>query len=131
MPRSRNPGKCLYGVLSTYLCRNPGWHLRWHEVLSGDPVDGMRGLYEALGLEWTARVQTGVVEHTRSGNPAAAPRDTVHQLRRDSAASVSQWKNILTEREVALVLETTSPVLSFYYPDGDRSGPSLEQLAAW
>ncbi len=122
--------KCLYGVLSTYLGRNPGWHLRTHEALASNPVDGMMGLYETLGLEWTTRVQDGVVEHTRSGNPAAAPQGTIHHLRRDSAATVSQWENILTEREAALVLQTTSPVLGFYYPGGDRSGPSLEQHAA-
>ena len=122
--------KCLYGPLSTYLGRNPGWHLRRHEDLSADPVGGMRGLYEALDLEWTSRVRGGVVEYTRSGNPSAAPRGAVHQLRRNSAASVSQWKTILTEREVALVLETTGPVLDFYYPEKVRSGPALEHHAA-
>ncbi len=122
--------KCLYGVLSSYLRRNPGWHLRRHEALSADPVGGLRNLYDSLDLRWTARVRDGVTEHTRSGNPAAAPRGAVHHLRRDSAATVSQWKNILTAKEVNRVLEVTRPVSALYYPDEDRGWPSPELLAA-
>jgi len=122
--------KCLYGTLFTYLGRNPGWHLRSHEELSADPAGELRGLYEALGLEWTARVEAGVAEHTRSGNPAAAPQGRVHQLRRDSAASVSQWQDILTAEEVERVLDATRPLLGLYYPKGQRSVPTLARLAA-
>lgn len=121
--------KCLYGTLFTYLARNPGWHVRKHEELSGDPVGGLRDLYGALGLEWTARVEDGVAKHTRSGNPASAPRGRVHQLRRDSAASVSQWKHILTAGEVARVQEVTRPVSGLYYPDKTWGSP-FQCLAA-
>jgi hypothetical protein len=121
--------KCLYGTLSTYLARNPGWHVRSHEELSADPAGGLRGLYQALGLEWTAGVQDGVARHTRSGNPVSAPRGRVHQLRRDSAASVSQWKGILTAGEVARVQQMTRPVSGLYYPDEPRGSP-LRHLAA-
>jgi hypothetical protein len=120
--------KCLYGVLFTYLGRNPDWHLRKHEALSGDPVDGLKGLYDSLGLKWTKRVEDGVFKHTQRGNPASAPPRTVHQLQRDSAASVCQWKSILTTKEVARMLEVTRPVLDLYYPDGHRDGPSLGHL---
>ena len=121
--------KCVYGTLFTYLERNPGWHVRRHEDLSADPAGGLRGLYEALGLEWTERVESGVAEHTRGGNPAAAPAGRVHQLRRDSAASVSQWKGILTAGEVARVQQMTRPVSGLYYPDEPRGSP-LRHLAA-
>lgn len=111
--------KCLYGVLSTYLENNPGWHLRRHEDLSGDPMGALEDLYGTLGLGWAAGVADGVARHTRSGNPTGAACGRVHQLRRDSAANLHQWRNILTEEEAARVRESTRPVSDFYYP-GDR-----------
>jgi hypothetical protein len=90
--------KCLYDVLFTYLDNNPNWLVRKHEVLSGNPVVELRGLYEAMGPEWTATVEENVVRYTRSGNPVNVPKDTVHQIRRDSAANVARWKESLQKK---------------------------------
>jgi hypothetical protein len=111
--------KCLYGTLFTYLDSNPNWLIRKHEALSGDPVVELRGLYEVLGLEWTAAVEENVMKYTRSGNPVSVPKDTVHQLRRDSTANIARWKEILTEEEIARVYEITQPISGLYYPDED------------
>jgi len=111
--------KCLYSVLFTYLDNNPNWLVRKHEVLSGNPVVELRGLYEALGLEWTATVEENVVKYTRRGNPVNIPTDTVHQLRRDSAANIARWKEMLTEEEIARVYEITRPISDSYYPETD------------
>ena len=59
------------------------------------------------------------MKYTRSGNPVAAPDGTIHQIRRDSAAVVSQWKEILTKEEIARVYEITRPVCGSFYSDED------------
>ena len=111
--------KCIYGVLFTYLEKHPDWFVRKHEVLSADPVPELRNLSEGLGLKWTTAVEEEVVKYTRSGNPVAAPDGTIHQIRRDSAAVVSQWKEILTDDEVAKVYEMTHSMCGPYYTDED------------
>jgi hypothetical protein len=111
--------KCIYCVLFTYLDSNANWLVRKHEVLSGSPVSELRSLCKALGLEWTKTVEDDVVKYTRSGNPVAAPEGTVHQIRRDSAAIVSRWKEILTKEEIARVYEITRPVSHSLYSDED------------
>jgi len=115
--------KCIYSVLFGYLESNPGWNVRRHEDLSSDPLTEIKGLYGTLGLRWTDKVEDSVREHTRSGNPVGAPEGVAHQLRRDSAANVWRWKEILTEEEIARVYDMTHPLSGFYYPDADWETP--------
>jgi len=111
--------KSIYGVLFDYLDSNTNWLVRKHEVLSTNPVDELRSLCKALGLEWTKAVEDDVVKYTRSGNPVTAPEGTVHQIRRDSAAIVSRWKETLTKEEIARVYEITHSLCGSFYPDED------------
>jgi hypothetical protein len=120
--------KSLYSVLFTYLDSHPNWLVRKHEVLSVNPIAELRGLYEALGLEWTATVEENVVRYTRCGNPVDVPKGTVHQIRRDSVANITRWKETLTEEEIARVYEITRPISSSYYSNkdwGDFAQPSI------
>src|SRR5215203_437945 len=117
--------KCIYSVLLTYLDSHPNWLVRKHEVLSSNPVAELMDLYETLGLEWTKTVEDDVVNYTRSGNPVTAPEGTVHLIRRDSAAIVSRWKEILTKEEIAGVYRITSPVCDRLYTDEDWGAFSL------
>ena len=48
-----------------------------------------------------------------------APEGTVHQIRRDSAAIVSRWKEILTKEEIAGVHRIARPVSDRLYSDED------------
>ena len=111
--------KCIYGVLFAYLDSNANWLVRTHEVLSASPVAELRRLCKALGLEWTKTVEDDVVKYTRSGNPVTAPEGTFHQIRRDSAAIVSRWKEILTKEEIAGVYRITRAVSDRLYSDED------------
>jgi Sulfotransferase family len=111
--------KCIYGVLFTYLDSNAHWLVRKHEVLSSNPVAELRNLCKVLGLEWTKMVEDDVVNYTRSGNPVTAPEGTVHLIRRDSAAIVPLWKEILTMEEIAGVHRITRPVCDRLYTDED------------
>ena len=85
----------------------------------------LRNLCKALGLEWTKTVEDDVVKYTRSGNPVIAPEGTVHQIRRDSAAIVSQWKEVLTKEEIAGVYRIAWPPCDRLYTDEDWGDISL------
>lgn len=109
--------KCLYSVLLRYVERNPGWLAKTHEQLSYNPASELREMYEMFGLDWSAGAESQVEDHTRAGNPSAAPRGVVHQMKRDSAANTTSWKNILTETEAARVRESVREVSDRYYPE--------------
>jgi hypothetical protein len=111
--------KCIYGVLFTYLDNNANWLVRKHEDLSSNPVAELSNLCKTLGLEWTKTVEDQVVKYTQSGNPVTAPEGTVHQIRRDSAAIVSRWKETLTKEEIAGVYRISLPVSERLYTDED------------
>jgi hypothetical protein len=111
--------KCIYGVLFDYLDTNAHWLVKKHEVLSSNPVAELRNLCKGLGLEWTKTVEDDVVKYTRSGNPVTGPEGTVHQIRRDSSAIVSRWKEILAKDEIAGVYRITRPVSDGFYADED------------
>ena len=117
--------KCIYGVLFIYLDSSANWLVRKHEVLSSNSVAELRNLYKALGLEWTKTVEDDVVEYTRGGNPVTAPEGTIHQIRWDSAAIVSRWKEILTKEEIAGVYRITRQVSDRLYTDEDWGNYSL------
>ena len=117
--------KCIYGVLFAYLDSNPNWLVKKHEVLSSNPVAELRNLCKALGLQWTKTVEDDVVEYTRSGNPVTAPEGTIHQIRRDSAAIVSRWKETLTKEEIAGVYRIARPLCDRLYTDEDWGDISL------
>jgi hypothetical protein len=67
------------------------------------------------------------VRYTRCGNPVDLPKGTVHQIRRDSVANITRWKETLTEEEIARVYEITRPISSCYYPNKDW-GVMLTQM---
>jgi hypothetical protein len=98
---------------------NENWLVRKHKVLSSHPVAELRNLCKALGLEWTKTVEDDVVKYIRSGNPVTAPEGTVHQIRWDSAAIVSRWKEVLTKEEIAGVYRIARPLRDGLYTDED------------
>lgn len=108
--------KCVYSVLFDYMERNPGWIFKKHEDLSFNPMRELKELYETLGLRWSGKVEKGIEEHTRKGNPVAAPEGVAHQMRRDSAANVWRWKEVLTQEEIDRIHEITRPVSAAHYP---------------
>ena len=111
--------KCLYKVLFDYVDRNSNWIVRTHEQLSYKPNQELKKLYEMLGLKWTVATELQVKEHTKQGNPAAAAEGVVHQMKRNSVANTTLWKQVLTETEVARVYENVHHVSARYYSDED------------
>jgi hypothetical protein len=111
--------KCLYSVLFTYVDRNPGWIVKSHEQLSREPVTELKGLYEALNLNWSDAIAGQIASHTQAGNPVRAPEGIVHEITRDSAANATSWKRTLTEHEIGCVQAITQDTASRYYSGED------------
>jgi hypothetical protein len=58
-----------------------------------------------------------VAETTSGSNPAEAQAGVVHQLRRDSAANVGNWRTRLDPDEIARVRMGTENLTALFYED--------------
>jgi len=98
---------------------NPGFIVIRHKDLSRDPVNGYRGLYASLGLDFTPRVEKIILNSSSSDNPVELSRKKTHSIKLDSLASVDNWKKRLTEDEIKRVREITEEVSHLYYSDNE------------
>jgi Sulfotransferase family len=111
--------KVIHTVIDEYRRSHPEWLFVRHEDISADPETGFRILFQQLGLSWTTGVSRFVAETTAAHNPAEARQGTVHQLHRDSAASVRMWHRRLEAREIARIRARTEPIASAFYSESD------------
>jgi hypothetical protein len=107
--------KLIYRSIHATRERNPDFIIVRHEDLSRDPVPAYRDLYEALGLEFTPRVEKIILHSSSSENPAELSRKKVHGVKLDSRANLDNWKKRLTVEEIDRVRKITQGVSSLYY----------------
>ncbi len=107
----------IYGTVHKTLERNPDFIAVRHEDLSLDPVGGYRKLYQALGMEFTHRVEKVIQESSSSENPSEGSRKKIYAVKLDSRANMDNWKKRLSEDEIRRIREVTQDVAAFFYPD--------------
>lgn len=111
--------KLIYRSVHATREMNPDFLVVRHEDLSRDPIPGYRGLYAALGLEFTPRVEKTILNSSNSENPRELSRKKVHAIKLDSRANVDNWKKRLTAEEIARVRWVTEEVSTLYYSDAE------------
>jgi len=111
--------KLIYSSVHATHERNPDFIVVRHEDLSLDPIAGYRGLYTALGLEFTPRVEKVILNSSSSENPRELSRKKVHGVKLDSRANVQNWKKRLTVEEIDRIRQMTGGVSSLYYSDAE------------
>jgi len=111
--------KLIYRSVHATREMNPDFLVVRHEDLSRDPIPGYRGLYAALGLEFTPRVEKTILKSSSSENPRELARKKVHAIKLDSRANVDNWKKRLTAEEIARVRWVTEEVSTLYYSDAE------------
>ena len=111
--------KMVYHSVHSTRELNPDFIVVRHKDLSRDPVNGYRGLYASLGLDYTPRVEEIIVNSSSSNNPVELSRRKTHSVKLDSLASVDNWKKGLSEDEIQRVREITEEVSHLYYSDSE------------
>ena len=111
--------KMIYRSVHATRELNPDFIVVRHKDLARDPINGYRGLYASLGLDYTPRVEKMILNSTSSDNPAELSRKKTHSIKLDSLASVDNWKKGLTEGEIKRVREITEEVSHLYYSDNE------------
>jgi len=111
--------KLIYRSVHAAHKRNPDFIVVRHEDLSSDPVPGYRNMYQALGLEFTRRVEKFILNSSSSENPAELSRKKVHGFKLDSRANVKNWKKRLTVEEIDRIRKMTEEIAPLYYSEAE------------
>ena len=109
--------KLIYRAVHQYSRSHPEFHVVRQEDLALDPVTGFRGLYEVLGLRFTAGAEKKILESSSSENPKELAKNHHHSVKMDSRASVKGWKKHLNAEELERIRRVTADVSALYYPD--------------
>ena len=71
------------------------------------------------GLSLTPQVGATIEQHTSAVNPAAAPNNVAHHLKRDSRANAWAWRQRLRPTEIDRIPHGTERLANLLYPEAD------------
>jgi hypothetical protein len=127
--------RALNKVLLAQARRNPDWPVITHEELSARPLDIVSGLYDRLGLTWSARVERMILANTRAKGRAEASSGKVQDFKRDSAQLFDLRMKMMSPDERRRIFEITRDVAEELYPrtsfglaEKDGAAPHPEPL---
>jgi hypothetical protein len=107
----------LWRMIYWVVARVGNVHVIRHEDLSVIPIEGYRGLYQSLGLNFNDRAQQVILNSSSSENPKEASSNAIYTTRIDSQANLHNWKKRLSTEEIAHIRQITEDVAAQYYPD--------------
>lgn len=115
--------RIVHHAMLRYRLKHPDWIFVRHEDLSARPEEGFRGLLEAIGLDFAARVRRTIALHSHSANPAEADAGAVHQLKRDSKGNIWNWTRRLRPEEILRIRRGTEDISPHFYAGADWRPP--------
>lgn len=106
---------CIYHTVSLYRREHPDWLFVRHEDLSRDPLGGFQSIFQAFGLEFTAKARAIIRRNSGEHNPAEQiPKN---EFIRNSKANIYNWKKRLTTAEIAKIKAGTAAIAGLFYND--------------
>ncbi len=98
----------FHSVIAGYR-RNNDWIFVRHEDLSQDPVPAFQGLFEQLGLDFTADISSTIAGFSESDQG---------EIRRNSKDNLHSWKTRLSSAEIERIHIGTKEIYAAFYPEG-------------
>lgn len=111
--------RVIHHALATFEEQHKDWIFARHEDLSSEPIAQFERIYKFLGLDFSSDVRGWLEETTKPGNAVEAEGAVLHQLVRDSRATVKSWKKRFTEAELLALRNAVEPISSRWYHDAD------------
>lgn len=109
----------VYQTVTCFQSRDLDFQVVRHEDLSLDPVNGFRGLYAALGLNFNEKAKNTIENSSSADNPGEVSRKAVHAYHLNSQANLQNWKKRLDPGEIRRIRALTESVTQHFYPDLD------------
>jgi len=111
---------CIHHVIKYYQDNFPSWIFRRHEDLSLEPVNQFEDLYSTLDLDFTNKIKDKINTYTGEAKPGEIKKkNKIHQLKRNSKATIKNWKKWLSKNEIKQIRSLTEPIANYFYTDED------------
>jgi hypothetical protein len=111
--------RMVYQTVAQFKQIHPQFIITRHEDLSRAPAAGYKELYQALGLNYTPRVEQFIRRSSSKDNPREISKTKAHATRLDSQANIYNWKNRLSAEQIKRIRYLTADVAPQYYSDSD------------
>jgi hypothetical protein len=115
--------KLIYFMVDKFRKAHEDFIFVKHEDLSLNPLEEFRTLFTRLNVKLTEDIRRMIMEYSDACNPAEAPQGVMHQLKRNSTASINNWKTRLSDLEVKRIREGVESISSLFYKDEDWLDP--------
>lgn len=116
--------KITHYVILRYRERYPDWLYLRHEDLSRNPLDDFSDLYCQLDLKLTTKIKDRIQASSGKSNPKETSHN-IHNVNRDSAANIWNWKTRLSRDEIQKIYEGVGDIGKSFYGDIDWDSPVL------
>ena len=110
--------KIIYSVIEDYRDEFDAWSFIKQEDLASNPLDEFEKLYKKLGLDYTKKIKSQIVDITKATNPVEIEEDK-DRTRRNSKAQIKIFRERLTQKEIKRVKNGTSGVWEEFYGPKD------------
>lgn len=110
--------RITHSVIRNYQDSYPDWLYIRHEDLSRNPVEEFSNLYHRLDLALTPKIQQEIEISSGKGNPVETSQN-IHNVNRDSAANIWNWKNRLSHSDIQRIYDEVGDLGQFFYRDDD------------
>jgi sulfotransferase family protein len=110
--------KILHYVILQYKKRHKDWVFARHEDFAMNSIDSFCSLYKSMGLLFSDDIRQRIHNFSKETNPM----EEVHRkdsVRRNSRATVSNWKKTLTPSEVKRIRIQVEEISRNFYLDND------------
>ena len=107
----------IYHMVSKLKSLNKDWLFLRHEDLSLDPDRNYRTIFEYIDEDYSPKVRKQILDYSNPNNPSEQSQGIA--IKRNSAANIWNWKNRLSEEEIARIKEGTSAIADLYYSSED------------
>lgn len=111
--------RIFYSTVRHYQEEFPEWIYLKHEVLSRDPVNEFKKLYERLNLNFTENIQEEILHLTCDNHFKDPIAFDPSRLRRDSKKNVSLWKSRLSKEEILFIKNNVNEVSRHFYTEDE------------
>ena len=109
--------RIFYSTVRHYQEEFPEWIYLKHEVLSRDPVNEFKKLYERLNLNFTENIQEEILHLTCDNQFTDPIAFDPSRLKRDSKKNVYLWKSRLSKDEILFIKSNVNDVSKHLYTE--------------
>ena len=109
----------LHSVIAIYEKQHPNWVFIRFEDLAVNPIIGYSHLFNQLKLSFNKNIQNKINLLSSNENPIELPLGKRDTNKRNSIATMYNWKTRLTQEEIQLIKKGVNLISEKWYPTED------------